>query len=128
LYGYGQIGVADVMPFQWPFHETLEPWPYDPERAKALLSEAGWTDTDEDGVLDKDGRPFRFSLRTNQGNDLREDIIVIVQNDLEKMPLAAGRSTSTSIRPTSSRPQRSTGSTTTRRTRTRAPTLSCSKP
>ncbi len=85
LYGYGQIGVADVMPFQWPFHETLEPWPYDPERAKAMLSEAGWTDTDGDGLIDKDGRPFRFSLRTNQGNDLREDIVVIVQNDLEKV-------------------------------------------
>lgn len=85
LYGYGTIAVTDVMPFQWEFNENLEPWPYDPARAKQLLAEAGWTDTDGDGVIDKDRRPFRFELATNQGNDLREDILVIVQNDLAKV-------------------------------------------
>lgn len=85
LYGYGTIAITDVMPFQWEFNENLEPWPYDPARAKELLAEAGWTDTNGDGVIDKDGRPFRFELATNQGNDLREDILVIVQNDLAKV-------------------------------------------
>ncbi|MFN2384173.1 MAG: peptide-binding protein [Gemmatimonadota bacterium] len=88
LYGYGEIAVADAMPFQWEYNDALEPWPYDPERAKRLLAEAGWADTNGDGVLDKDGRPFRFTLATNQGNDLREDIIVIVQSDLQKIGIA----------------------------------------
>ena len=85
LYGYGTLATADVMPFQWEFDEELEPWPYDPERAKEVLAEAGWEDHDGDGVIDKDGRPFRFVLETNQGNDLREDAIVIVQSNLEKV-------------------------------------------
>ncbi|MGH7572974.1 MAG: peptide-binding protein [Gemmatimonadota bacterium] len=85
LYGYGRIATTDVMPFQWEFDESLEPWPYDADRAKELLAEAGWEDHDGDGVIDRDGRPFRFVLETNQGNDLREDIIVIVQSNLEEV-------------------------------------------
>ncbi|MBA3583742.1 MAG: hypothetical protein H0W36_04300 [Gemmatimonadetes bacterium] len=85
LYGYGTIATADVMPFQWEYDDAIEPWPYDPERARQLLAEAGWTDSNGDGVIDKDGRPFRFTLATNQGNDLREDILVIVQNDLARI-------------------------------------------
>ena len=85
LYGYGRIAVADAMPFQWAFNESIEPWPYDPERARRELAAAGWTDTDGDGIVDKDGRPFRFVLETNQGNDLREDMLVIVQSDLRKI-------------------------------------------
>ena len=34
--------------------KTIEPWPYDPQRAKELLAEAGWVDTDSDGVIDRD--------------------------------------------------------------------------
>jgi len=82
LYGYGRVATADVLPFQWEFDESIEAWPHDPERAKAILAEAGWEDTDGDGTLDRDGRPFSFELGTNQGNDLREDIIVIAQNQL----------------------------------------------
>ena len=40
----------------------LAPWPYDPARAKKLLAEAGWRDSDGDGILDKDGRKFSFTI------------------------------------------------------------------
>ena len=40
----------------------LEPWPYDPVRAKRLLAEAGWRDDDGDGILEKDGRKFSFTM------------------------------------------------------------------
>ena len=89
LYGYGTVAVSDAMPFQWEFNEELEPWPYDVEQARRLLAEEGWTDHDGDGIIDKDGRPFRFTLRTNQGNDLREDIVVIVQNALQQVGIDA---------------------------------------
>ncbi|MGH7562829.1 MAG: ABC transporter substrate-binding protein [Gemmatimonadota bacterium] len=37
------------------------PLPYDPSLAVRLLEEAGWRDDDDDGVRERDGRPFRFT-------------------------------------------------------------------
>jgi peptide/nickel transport system substrate-binding protein len=45
-------------------NEDLEPYPYDPDQALALLEEAGWTDSDGDGTLDKGGQPLAFTIDT----------------------------------------------------------------
>jgi len=43
-------------------------WPtYNPETAAAMLADAGWTDTDGDGILDKDGQPFTISWGQTPG-------------------------------------------------------------
>jgi peptide/nickel transport system substrate-binding protein len=48
----------------------IQPWQYDPEAAKALLEEAGWTDADGDGIReDADGNP----LTITQGNTTKEE-------------------------------------------------------
>jgi peptide/nickel transport system substrate-binding protein len=39
----------------------------DVDKAKQLLSEAGWTDTDGDGIVDKDGVKFSFELMYAEG-------------------------------------------------------------
>ncbi len=56
--------------------------PHDTAAATALLASKGWTDSDGDGVLDKDGRPFRFTLKTNAGNKRRSDASILIQSDL----------------------------------------------
>lgn len=43
---------------------------YDPEKARALLQEAGWT-PGPDGILQKDGQPFSFTIMHNDGSELR---------------------------------------------------------
>jgi peptide/nickel transport system substrate-binding protein len=42
--------------------QVAEPYAYDPDYARKLLAEAGWWDNDGDGMLDKDGEPFAFTL------------------------------------------------------------------
>jgi len=42
------------------------PFPYDQEKAKALLDEAGWIDTNGDGIRDKDGKEMKLLLRTRR--------------------------------------------------------------
>ncbi|GAB4543850.1 MAG: ABC transporter substrate-binding protein [Anaerolineae bacterium] len=53
-----------LSPFNNFVNKDLSPYPYDPDKALALLAEAGWADTDGDGILDKDGQPFAFTLDT----------------------------------------------------------------
>jgi peptide/nickel transport system substrate-binding protein len=55
-----------------------EPYPYDPEEAARLLDEAGWVDSDGDGVRDKDGVALELRYITNQ-RQIRMDVQAIVQ-------------------------------------------------
>jgi peptide/nickel transport system substrate-binding protein len=91
LYGYGEVGVSTSTPAHWAYELQRElELPYDPEAARRLLREAGWEDLNGDGVLqDSGGRPFRFTLLTNQGNDLRRDIGEIVQAQLRRVGILA---------------------------------------
>jgi microcin C transport system substrate-binding protein len=43
---------------------------YDPEKARALLKDAGWT-VGANGVLQKDGQPFAFTIMHYDGSELR---------------------------------------------------------
>jgi peptide/nickel transport system substrate-binding protein len=51
-----------LSPFNNYVNESLAPYPYDLDQAMSLLAEAGWEDTDGDGILDKDGQPFTFTI------------------------------------------------------------------
>ncbi|MCS7178605.1 MAG: peptide ABC transporter substrate-binding protein [Anaerolineae bacterium] len=63
---------------------TLEPWPYDPERAKQLLDEAGWKDTNGDGVRDKDGVELVLTLGTTT-REIRRDVQAVAQQQLAQV-------------------------------------------
>ncbi len=66
------------------YNHGIKPLPYDPERALELLAEAGWTPNKE-GWLEKDGKPFQFTLITNSGNDLRKAILTIAQDSWKQI-------------------------------------------
>lgn len=89
LNGHGKVAVGPVLSTMWAFHDGLEPVPYNLDRARTLLAEAGWKDTDDDGVLDRDGTPFAFDLITNAGNQIREDICVRIAGNLAKVGIEA---------------------------------------
>jgi len=79
LLGLGQPATGPYKPDSWVYNPNVQRYPYDPGQAKALLAEAGWRDSDGDGILDKDGQPFAFTIVTNQGNDLRTKSGEIIQ-------------------------------------------------
>jgi peptide/nickel transport system substrate-binding protein len=86
-YGFGEVGRATVPPTHWGYDADATV-PYDTAAARALLAEAGWR-PGPDGILrDPQGRPFRFTVITNQGNDLRKDISEYLQAQLRPLGIA----------------------------------------
>jgi peptide/nickel transport system substrate-binding protein len=85
LFGLGSPATGPYVPNTWPYNPNVKRYEYSPEKAKELLKEAGWKDTDGDGILDKDGVPFRFTVLTNMGNRLRMNTATIIQWRLEKL-------------------------------------------
>jgi peptide/nickel transport system substrate-binding protein len=83
LYGQGQVGSQPLISTIWAHDPSIQPYPFDPDSAKALLEAAGWTDTDGDGIREKNGQRLSFSMKTNTDNRMRVDIVTVLQQQLQ---------------------------------------------
>jgi peptide/nickel transport system substrate-binding protein len=83
LMGFGLPSNGPFRPDMWMCNQNVKPYPFDPQQAKRLLAEAGWTDSDGDGVVEKDGQKFVLTIMTNQGNRLREQTGLVIQARLK---------------------------------------------
>jgi len=83
LLGLGEVCTGPLPPKSWAYNPNVKPYGYEPDRAKRMLAEAGWKDTDGDGILDKNGQPFKFTIVTNQGNEKRLKAAQIIQQNLK---------------------------------------------
>lgn len=84
LLGLGEPVASPYKPGTRWGHPSLKPYAYDPQKAKALLREAGYADHDGDGILDRAGKPLAFEILTNQ-NKQREMSAVLIQRRLKEI-------------------------------------------
>jgi peptide/nickel transport system substrate-binding protein len=81
---YGKPAVGTITPALCnAYNDNIERLAYNPAEARAELETLGWTDTDGDGILDKDGVPLQFTLLTNSGNKRRANASIIIQATLK---------------------------------------------
>lgn len=85
LLGLGEVIASPYKPGTRWVNESISPRPYNPEKASQLLAEAGWRDSDGDGILDKNGKPLSFTILTNNGNSSRSATATIIQHRLRPL-------------------------------------------
>lgn len=83
LEGTVQIANSPIPPTSAYHNPDIEAYEYDPERARQLLAEAGWQDTDGDGILEKDGVEFSFEWLNRSGRTDRIAIAQVAQAQLK---------------------------------------------
>lgn len=85
LLGQGVPAFGPFKPGSWAYHPDLQAVAQDKAAARALLAEAGFTDVDDDGLLERDGRPLAFTILTNQGNEQRILTATLIQSQLRSI-------------------------------------------
>src|SRR6185369_8907495 len=62
-YGLAEVSTTGFPPETWAYNSNVKGYTYDPDKARALLDEAGWT-VGADGIRVKDGQPLALDMPT----------------------------------------------------------------
>ena len=89
LLGLGKPATGPYKHGTWAYNDKVKIYRYDPDKARDLMKQAGWSDANKDGILEKDGRPFEFEILTNQGNETRQKCAEIIQRQLKEIGITA---------------------------------------
>ncbi|HEX5130994.1 MAG TPA: peptide-binding protein [Candidatus Krumholzibacteria bacterium] len=82
--GYARLVSGPFYINSWAYDKTIKPDPFDPEWARRLLDDAGWKDSDGDGIRDKDGRKFEFELMIAHGSNTAAQFAQLLQEECGK--------------------------------------------
>ena len=88
-YGMATMTNSPINPNKPYYNKNIPNIEYDLEAAKKLLADAGWKDTDSDGILDKKVKGKQVDMvvkyKYNQGNDTRKNIGLMLKDEAERV-------------------------------------------
>jgi len=85
LKGQGRVTTGPFYIYGQQYNPDIRPWPYDVDRVKELLDEAGWVDSDGDGLRDKGGVGFRFRLMIRSEDPYYERLAKFIKDVAAKV-------------------------------------------
>jgi len=85
LFGLGKITTGPFYYFSDAYDKDIKPYEYNPKKAKELLKEAGWIDSNNDGILDKDGIDFKFTFLISSASKFAEQLGIIIKEEFKKV-------------------------------------------
>lgn len=92
-YGQARALSGPFTPDTWAYNAAVHPIEFNPQAASALLASAGWRDTNNDGTVDRDGKPFAFTLLVPAGSAISATTSQIYQDALKRVGVAVTIST-----------------------------------
>jgi len=90
--GIGKPANGPIVPTMWAYPADIPSYPYSPDRAKALLDEAGWK-AGADGSRVKDGQKLSLTVRTHSEDPDRKQLIQVLQSEFQKVGIDATTNT-----------------------------------
>ncbi len=78
LDGLAAVAIGPIQPVSWAYTDRVTRYPFAPVRARALLDDAGWK-PGASGIRERDGRPLAFTLITQAGYAIRENVAQVLQ-------------------------------------------------
>ena len=92
MHGQGSRQASLISPLKSTYNDTLKLIPLDIEKAKELLTQAGWVDTDEDNIRDKmiNGVKIPFSFKLSyMSSPISKEIVLMIKESLYKAGVVA---------------------------------------
>jgi peptide/nickel transport system substrate-binding protein len=81
LGGNAQVANTNISPSAW-FYADQTPATFDPEKAKQILADGGWADSNGDGIVEKDGTAAKIELCTTT-RQVRQDTLALISSWLK---------------------------------------------
>lgn len=83
-FGLGET-VTGPLFYDSPYYDkSIKPYAFNVEKAKALLAEVGWKDVDSDGILEKDGKKFEFTILQVANHPIQEKMLPLIKEDMAR--------------------------------------------